>query len=313
MNNWTEERINNLIIDQVQESLWLEYKGAESLSKSDGKKKEITKDVSSMANSDGGTIVFGIKEFDLKSKKHLPEKIDPVDQSLYTKEWLQQIINNIQPKINGLVITPVPVKNNKKYVIYVVEIPKGKTAHQATDYRYYKRYNGISVPMNDYEIRDILNRVKHSYFDISFKIKEHFITITIYNISSIYAKYVNIFLRIPKAITYDSRMSDKKTYNIDNKEYYFYEENNTQRDIVDSKPLLIGQTVSSNYKYGPSWFNPILPGMSYEWSIDLDWQVQLDKYKDLRIYWKLYADNSTPDSGDIILSDIEGFELLKIE
>jgi len=52
----------------------------------------------------------------------------------------------------------VPLASATNHVAYVVEIPKGTTAHQATDWRYYKRFNFISVPMEDYEIRDVMNR-----------------------------------------------------------------------------------------------------------------------------------------------------------
>jgi hypothetical protein len=31
-------------------------------------------------------------------------------------------------------------------------------AHQARDYRYYKRHNFNALPMEDYEVRDVMNR-----------------------------------------------------------------------------------------------------------------------------------------------------------
>lgn len=39
-----------------------------------------------------------------------------------------------------------------------MNIPKSNTAHQAFDKKYYKRYNFESVAMEDYEIKDIINR-----------------------------------------------------------------------------------------------------------------------------------------------------------
>ena len=41
------------------------------------------------------------------------------------------------------------------------------TPHQAQDKRYYKRYNFQSAPMDDYEIKDILNRVKYPDLHLS--------------------------------------------------------------------------------------------------------------------------------------------------
>src|SRR5215469_5667543 len=105
--SWTLEKTNQLITNKVQESLNLDYKAAGALENTPNNKKEITKDVSAMANSNGGTLIYGIKEFDDADKKYLPEKIDSIDQSKITKEWLEQIINTISPRIEGIIITPI--------------------------------------------------------------------------------------------------------------------------------------------------------------------------------------------------------------
>jgi len=157
--NFIEPELLALIANQVEENIHLDYKGAEALLKTDGKKKEISKDVSAFANSDGGTIIYGIKEFDDIPRRHLPEKIDPIDRINISKEWIEQVINsNIQPKVSGLLITPIQLASAVNKVVYVVAIPKSNTAHQASDKKYYKRYNFESVAMEDYEIKDIINR-----------------------------------------------------------------------------------------------------------------------------------------------------------
>ena len=158
-NKWDKVRVQQYIDDCVEESSTLDYKAANALGKNDGKKKEITKDVSAMANSAGGIIVYGIKEYDAPDKKHLPEKLDGIDRIEFSKEWLEHIINNIQPRIEGLTIYPVDKDPGRNHVVYVVEIPKSTTAHQASDYRYYKRFNFESIPMEDYEVRDVMNRL----------------------------------------------------------------------------------------------------------------------------------------------------------
>ena len=61
-NNWDESKLNSYIDNAVEEGPELEYKASGSLRKQEGKKTEITKDVSSFANSAGGTIIYGIKE-----------------------------------------------------------------------------------------------------------------------------------------------------------------------------------------------------------------------------------------------------------
>jgi predicted HTH transcriptional regulator len=111
---------------------------AGALTASEGKKDDITKDVSSFANANGGTIIYAIKEFEEREQKHRPEKLDPIDGTAFTKEWLDQILRQINPRIDGVRIIPVRIEPDPN-VCYVVEIPKGETAHQARDVRYYRR------------------------------------------------------------------------------------------------------------------------------------------------------------------------------
>ena len=81
---WKESDIRDLIANQVQESLTLEYKGCEALGRTDGKKKEISKDVSAFANSAGGEVVYGVIE-----NKHVPTAIDVgYDPNDVSKEWI---------------------------------------------------------------------------------------------------------------------------------------------------------------------------------------------------------------------------------
>ena len=108
LKDFSEVELNRLITDNVMENLNLEYKSSDSLSKDDRKKDDISKDVSSFANSDGGILIYGIKEFDKKEKRHLPEKIDAINVSDYSKEWLESIIlQKIKPRIEGLKIYPI--------------------------------------------------------------------------------------------------------------------------------------------------------------------------------------------------------------
>jgi len=154
---WDEAEIQRHIDDEIEESLELDYKAANALAKSDGKKTEITKDVSAMANSAGGTIIYGLKEH--PTERHRAEKIDPIDHTQFSKEWLEHVINNIRPRLSGVIIHPVSLSTGPNDVVYVAEIPQSHTAHQAADKRYYKRFNFESVAMEDFEIRDIINRV----------------------------------------------------------------------------------------------------------------------------------------------------------
>ena len=116
--SYSIEDIKSLITNEVEENVHLDYKAAGALAKEDKKRMEITKDVSAFANSDGGIIIYGVSE-----KDHRPDKITPVDGRTYTKEWLENVIQLIQPRIEGITIYPIRIDNLENSV-YVVKIPR---------------------------------------------------------------------------------------------------------------------------------------------------------------------------------------------
>jgi hypothetical protein len=170
--NWTQSKLTEYIDEEIEESLSLDYKGAGALQKTPGKRKEITKDVSAMANANGGVIIYGILEYQDSEKKHLPERLDPINRSLLSKEWLEHAIGNISPRIIGILIHPVSLDSGDNDVAYVVEIPKGTTAHQALDKRFYFRYNFESKEMDYYQIVDVMNRSTRPNVSIEFVPKQ---------------------------------------------------------------------------------------------------------------------------------------------
>lgn len=156
--------IQALIDDGVEESIHLDFKAAPALDKNEKKKEEIAKDVSSFANSDGGIIVYGIAE-----KNHCADSLSFIDGNAFTKEWLEQVINSkINKKIEGVQIFPVRFDNDVAKTVYVVKIPRSSSApHMSSDNRYYRRYNFNSVPMEEYEVRDLFYRKNKSHLRIS--------------------------------------------------------------------------------------------------------------------------------------------------
>lgn len=155
---WDEGDILSMIQNQVKESINLDYKRSDSLSSKDDKKKdEVSKDVSAFANSSGGVIVYGVVEED-----YYPTAIDAAyDPAAVTREWLEQVINSrIHRRIDRIRINQVGLATTQPgKVIYVVDIPQSNDGpHMAADHRYYKRFNFQSVPMEDYEVRDVAQR-----------------------------------------------------------------------------------------------------------------------------------------------------------
>ena len=142
--NYSTIDIERLIDNEVEEDIHLDYKAAGALDKEDKKRTEITKDISAFANSDGGIIVYGVSEED-----HRPQGFSPIDGRIYTKEWLENVIQLIQPRIDDLKIYPVRI-NDLEQSIYIVKIPRsGNAPHMARDKRYYKRFNFKAEPMEE--------------------------------------------------------------------------------------------------------------------------------------------------------------------
>jgi hypothetical protein len=163
---WQEEDLVELIRNKHEETIELDYKRADALQSTDGKKTEISKDVSAFANSIGGTILYGMEES--ADEPHSADRLSPIDLKQIPKEWLEQVINSrIQPRISGLLINPVEIKSSAPTgFAYVVVIPESTTAHQASDKKYYKRFNFQTVAMEDYEIRQTMNRASRPAYKV---------------------------------------------------------------------------------------------------------------------------------------------------
>jgi hypothetical protein len=149
----TKADLDRLIVDEVKESLTLDYKASGALGKESKQRDELCKDVTAFANSAGGQIVYGVEE-----DKTLPTNVDDGADPSITKEWIEQVIDSrVQPRIEGLVIIPIPLAKGYGFVLTIPQATS-RAPHQAPDKKYYKRQNFQSSPMEDYEIRDTLRR-----------------------------------------------------------------------------------------------------------------------------------------------------------
>ncbi|MDX6289938.1 MAG: hypothetical protein QOH42_1737 [Blastocatellia bacterium] len=154
---WEEEDIQKLITSGARESQILEFKACDALEKKEPKRREAAKDVSAFANAVGGTIVYGLIE---SISTHEAERIDQgYDPSDISELWLEQVIDSkIQPRIDGLMIKPVPLKASDGKVLYIVCIPASDRAPHMANHKYYKRQNFQIVEMEEYEVRQRYHR-----------------------------------------------------------------------------------------------------------------------------------------------------------
>ena len=248
-----------------------------------------------MANSAGGLLIYGIREFAETEKRHLPEKFVPVNRAEYPREWIEQIINSIRPRIEGIFIHSIQLESGENDVVYVIEIPQSNTAHQARNHRYYKRFNFQSVPMEDYEIRDVLFREQMPDVVIRFLVElkddEQNLIINAKNLGSAFARYVACFVDVPvkTLVNIENKRSIK-----DGGKYYRHRLTNLNQEFAD-------ETFKANF--------PLLRNMTMNWKIPL-----VENFRDLKeskwkIKWKIYSDNALPKENKISFNEIDIVDL----
>lgn len=301
---WKEEDVQKLIADGVEENIHLDYKSLNALEKTDGKKKELSKDVSAFANSDGGIIIYGVKEYDDLTKRHLPEKIeDGYDPSNISKEWIEHVLSsNIEPKVNGLLINPVRLSNDN--YVYVIIVPKGLKAHQAGDLRYYKRYNFESVAMKDYEIEDVRNRGTKTILKPQFYVreldsdgKEFELQIHLINEGNTISHNFMIEISISASMLKESSGC------ISTKEEFQTMQFGARGQAIKFKRLSYNKPSLETVIF-PQQDYVLIPSSPRRFITCQKASENIQEFLYGSIYWKLFADNSLPIEGEVRLADI---------
>ncbi|WP_076606254.1 AlbA family DNA-binding domain-containing protein [Cystobacter fuscus] len=152
---WQESDLQNLV--GQQESSRLEFKSKKLLDEHHKNAKKLadilTPEVSAFANSEGGTIVIGIEEEKKGKGGRYAVALEGVGTELISPEWLQQVIeSNLRPYLPGLRLKRVVMAEGTQ-VAYVISVPRGSTAYQASDFLYYGRSEFEAKPLPDHEIR----------------------------------------------------------------------------------------------------------------------------------------------------------------
>lgn len=166
---WTQNRVEALF-NSVEESQHLDFKAGAFLRKDC--QDPLTKQVVGFANSDGGTLIIGVEE-GKGDLKHFATGFSGVNGREWSKERLEAIIDsNISPRITNIKIYPIRIDGEISNSVYVVDIPKSDTCHQASDNIYYYRTNFSTQPMKDFQIRDVMNRVRSSRLSLRVAIEK---------------------------------------------------------------------------------------------------------------------------------------------
>ena len=172
--DWWSAELKRMLEEQRPEDLHLDYKRKESLlppgkggNGVDKQKRaeDISKDVSSFLNSDGGVLVYGVPESEDPSVTGgSPVPGGPeigFQRGEVGKETIENLItSNIQPRPSPdlFQVAEVPYGDDGR-TVFVVEVAVGTgDAWQAKDKRYYKRFQYKAEPMEHYEINMVRDR-----------------------------------------------------------------------------------------------------------------------------------------------------------
>ena len=152
MNKYTHQYIQSLIDTKRQEDRTIEYKSELNL-KDQEKKSEFLKDITAFANSSGGIIIYGLSE----------EQGCPVDFHYLQgdrDQILQQVTNicrdNISPR---LIFDHYVIENpdNSSEFLLLIQVRKSWNSPHMINMgspKFYRRANGVTNPMDVFEIRD---------------------------------------------------------------------------------------------------------------------------------------------------------------
>jgi hypothetical protein len=161
LNLWTIDTVINIVKEHEFEPGIFDYKSVlkETRPNQNQHIESIRRTVCSMANTDGGFILFGI--LDRKEQVAcLEERIAgiPIEADL-RKEFGDKILT-IQPEVYFEAIPrALLIPKDSSRGIFVVRIPKSqRRPHMVSSTGiYYRRgENGTAIPMNHYEVRDLM-------------------------------------------------------------------------------------------------------------------------------------------------------------
>ena len=306
----TIEDLQSLIDNEIEESTELEYKS--SFAKENPKwKEELAKDVSAMANANGGTIIYGIRQKESINGRAVASELLPIPYIEMSKDKLSQLLSsNIQPIVDNIDISVISYDQISGF--FIVNVPQSNTAHQnKLTHLYYKRRNATIEVMEDYEIRDVMNRSKYPVIELEFELYKTTINVTekplrlldykewladdkhytkieyklkyrLVNKGKLYVKYINYFIHIPSVLNNGKEEPD----NVDQTgDYFVVSGDNTVRDITGYN----GYTS----ELGPARYVPLLPGvMGKRKSFELNFDDVDDILSIPPIWYSVLADNA---------------------
>jgi hypothetical protein len=149
------EDLQKLVTEQVQEKDTIEYK-RDMYGNSDSDKREMLKDITSLANHHGGYLLIGIDE----NEEGIPTNIVGIEPNNDVERITSCCLNSIDKRVIGLDVKDISTGNGR--VVIVMSIPESINApHMVTHsglYQFWKRHGRQKDRMTIDEIGEAFDR-----------------------------------------------------------------------------------------------------------------------------------------------------------
>ena len=143
---WTPAHIHFLMDGKPPESRFLDYK--ESLPSDE---VELLKDVSAFANTQGGVIVYGIREDNTVPTEIAPLSVIDEDKTLnQLSNWIRA---NLDPNLSEFYFDLIEVKSGKVVVLRIPQSPNAPHMIAKGSAKFYSRGAAENTAMDSFEIR----------------------------------------------------------------------------------------------------------------------------------------------------------------
>jgi hypothetical protein len=158
LNEVGQADLEALVQDQVRERQTLEFK-RDPYQRSDDDTRELLRDISSMANAYGGDILLGVATV---GDGVASEIVGIPDGEREAQRISSSCLSNIEERIGGLIIWPVPISNGKHVII--IRMPQSLRAPHMVTFKglnqFWVRHDRQKSRMSVHEIREACQRVE---------------------------------------------------------------------------------------------------------------------------------------------------------
>lgn len=149
------EDFQRLVNDRVQEYDTVEYK-RDMYGNSDADKREMLKDITSMANHRGGYLLIGIDE----NEEGIPTDIVGIEAGSHVERITSCCLDNVDKRIVGLDVRDVPLSNGR--VVIIISIPESINAPHIITHtglnQFWKRHGRQKDKMTIDEIGEVFDK-----------------------------------------------------------------------------------------------------------------------------------------------------------